>query len=95
MEKAVTKMAADFRRLEDMVSKMEKLARPRSYVRNRKTGIVHRVLCGFDEVGADALTYCGWGYGHCKVSLEADAPTLRKHTCKSCLPALRIKGSIT
>ena len=61
MEKTVAKMTAEFRRLEDMVAKMERMARPKSYARNRNTGIVHRVLCGFDELGTGALTCCGRG----------------------------------
>ena len=72
-----------------MVAKLDRMAQPKKYVRNRKTGIVHRILCSYEDVGLDALTCCGWGYGRCKVSLEAEAPTVRKQTCKSCLPALR------
>ena len=72
-----------------MIKVVELDLRPSRFVRNRKTSVAHRVLCGFEEVGVSAITFCGWRYASKKVLLEKQAPAKRKETCKTCLPALR------
>ena len=62
---------------------------PKAYVINRKSRVTHRILAGFEEVGVDAITKCGWEYAKSKVEITTDEPTDHKLTCDTCLPALR------
>ena len=89
MDATVAKMQDEVKRLDEMTKAVELDLRPSKFVRNRKTGIVHRVLCGFEEAGNSAITFCGWSYAAKKVDLQKQAPDKRKETCKTCLPALR------
>ena len=80
-------------RLDALIKKCElaahNFARPRRYVINRKSKVTHRILAGFDEVGVDAITKCGWRYAKAKIEVTAHEPTDHKLTCDTCMPALR------
>ena len=89
MDATVKSMQEEFKRLDDMIKAVELSLKPSKFVRNRKTNVVHRVLCGFEEAGDSAITFCGWRYAAKKVTLQKEAPDKRKETCKTCLPALR------
>ena len=80
-------------RLDALIKKCElaadKAARPKAYVINRKSRVTHRILAGFEEVGIDAITKCGWEYAKSKVEITNDEPT--DHSSRV-IPAFRHCG---
>ena len=78
-----------------MISKVEKLATPREFVTNRVTRKIHRILTRIEDVGSEAVTYCGFKYAKCPVSTHDEVPAdaKREHMCTTCLADMRAKTS--
>ena len=88
MKKVLQKYEAEIKELSALVEKTRHELGPRSYVTNTKTQVVHRVGTTIQEAGLHARTLGGWRYAS-KGALSMVAPTVRKKTCDTCLPALR------
>ena len=77
---------------------LDKRPLEKSYTRNPRSGVVHRILTTYDEMGMDAKTICKWPYLKAGGLLTADPPTTRQATCDTCLSAskasLPTRGSV-
>ena len=89
MKRELTKYTAEISELHELVLKTRRELGPRLFVENRKTGVFHRVATKIEEAGMDSKTLCGWKYARGSMRLHTEAPTVRKLTCDTCLPALR------
>ena len=88
MKTELPKYEAEIRDLNTLIQRTRHELGPRTYVMNTKTQVVHRIGTTIEEAGLHARTLCGWRYA-AKGKLSVDAPTVRKKTCDTCLPALR------
>ena len=68
-----------------MIANVEKLARPRQIVLNRRSNIYHKVLTHVVDVGNDAIAYCGWKYACVPVAFYKDVPHDAVKLCSTCL----------
>ena len=50
-------------------------ASPRQYVINRRTNKITKVLTLLQDVGRDAIAYCGFKYACASVILKTELPT--------------------
>ena len=88
MKTDLQKYEVEIRELNSLIERTNHELGPRTYVTNTKTQVVHRIGTTIEEAGLHARTLCGWRYV-AKGKLSVDAPTVRKKTCDTCLPALR------
>ena len=89
LDRSIHTVAEEVKQLEDTIKMVEKKLIFKGYVINNDTGATHRVLTTINERGSRANAFCGWKYAHKDFKLTEDAPTERKATCGTCLPALR------
>ena len=89
MEIDMKRIEEDMARLQKEVDRVELECKPKRFVRNRKTRVVHRVLASYDEVGSGAITCCGWRFAHSPIVMCGEVPAVRREVCDTCTPALR------
>ena len=89
MKAELERFNADVEELRALINTVSMQCRPRRYVQNRRTRVIHRIAVGFEECGVKARTRCGWRYANRDVHILADPPTKKKWACDSCLPSLR------
>ena len=96
MTKSVKKLSEQLKEytaeLEDLKKQIKILDRRplgKSFTVNRRTGVTHRILTTYDDMGMDARTICKWPYLQAGGLLTADPPSTRQATCDTCLPALK------
>ena len=89
MNTAISKVAKGVKELDEAVRRLEKKAEDKGYVVNLDTLNTHRLLTTINEAGKKAKCCCGWKYADKNFKWTSEAPTDRKTTCGSCLPALR------
>ena len=96
MAKSIKELAEQLKayttELEDLRKQIKLLDRrplDKSYTVNRRTGVTHRILTAYEDMGMEARTICTWPYLHAGGLLTADPPSTRRATCDTCLPALK------
>ena len=82
-----------FADIQKIIKQMEVNAAPREFVTNRVTQKIHKILTRVEDVGRDAITYCGFKYAKASVSTHKEVPqdAKREHLCTTCLADLRAK----
>ena len=93
VKRALEKFAVDHQAMADQlqaqIKEMESKCGPRRYTVNRDTGLCHRVLSGFEDVGREAKACCGWRYTRAKVKMIKSYVGDGKDTCDTCFPEYR------
>ena len=77
-------------KLEKRIRKAEESSKPKEYVRNTRTKVIHRVCTTYEEAGRDAVTMCSWEYVLGLSQPWKTAPQTKRECCGSCMSALRI-----
>ena len=90
VEDVMAKHADESKVLYNLIKDVEKQCAPRQYVINRNTNNVHKVLTLLQDVGRDAIAYCGFKYACASVILKTELPAAnRDHYCSTCLAEVR------
>ena len=90
MDAIIVEYEARFMELKEAVAVAEKLARPRSYVTNRKSGKVHKILTRVEDMGSEAMCYCSFKYAKAPVRVSQDMPVGKRDLyCATCLADVR------
>ena len=85
MDEASKRYEDQLSELKALIAKVEKVARPRQIVLNRKSNRYHKVLTHVVDVGSDAIAYCGWKYARVPVAFFSDLPEDAVKICSTCL----------
>ena len=97
VEKKAAGLRQEMKTVSEKLANVDAKASP-SYVFNRKTKKLHRILASFADAGPDAMTNCGFYFARpgAQTSFHPTAPvdTKWEEVCSTCLPALRatLKG---
>ena len=90
MDAIIVDYEARFMELKVAVAAAEKLAKPRSYVTNRKSGKVHKILTRVEDMGSEALCYCSFRYAKAPVKISQELPIVTRDLyCSTCLADVR------
>ena len=90
VENVMTKYTEESKELYNLIKEVEKQCAPRQYVINRRTNKVHKVLTLLQDVGRDAIAYCGFKYACASVILKTELPAAKRdHYCSTCLAEVR------
>ena len=76
-------------RLDKMIKDSEAKGKIKRYLKNRKNGILHYILAGYEDVGPGAITHCGWKYASSKVEVVQAGPRYKQEACDTCMAELR------
>ena len=86
----VDKCADESKKLYEIIRQVETRCAPRTYIVNRKTNKVHKVLTHLSDVGDEAIAYCGFKYAKASVLMKAQLPAAKRdHYCSTCLAEVR------
>ena len=76
--------------LKEAIKIAEKLARPRCYVTNRKSGKVHNILTRVEDIGSEAMCYCSFKHVKAPVNISQELPKVKRGLyCSTCLGDIR------
>ena len=90
MDAIMIDYAARFLELKDAIKVAEDLARPRTFVANRKSGKVRKILTRVEDIGSEAMTYCSFKYAKAPVNISKELPDVKREMyCSTCLGEVR------
>ena len=85
----LAKYTCELDELKKQIKLLDKRPPAICYAVNPRSGVAHRVLTTYEDMGIHARSICKWPYIQAGGSLTADAPTTRNTTCDTCLPTLK------
>ena len=90
MDAIMVDYEARFVELKDAIKVAEDMARPRTFVTNRKSGKVHKILTRIEDIGSEAMTYCSFKYAKAPVKISKELPDVKREMyCSTCLGEVR------
>ena len=72
-----------------MIKNNEAMGKAKKYLKDRKNGVLHYILSGYEDVGPGAITHCGWTYASAKVEVVFRGPRFKQEACDTCMAELR------